>query len=162
MPIQWIDTPRTQGYQVRATISYPKVLTQFFAARKHGGKVKAKAAAEKAELQLIADANRQRRELGLLPLKAGAPKRPRQHVTGEAGLSVRWLESEGWLTLYFQGSWVAADGTRKATAYSAERHGVEGAAELALNARRHGRREPLATAEELAAIMASLRRHKVI
>jgi hypothetical protein len=127
MPIQRIDHGSTQGYQVRVG---PRdgVLTKFFAMRKHGGVRKALAAARAAELELS-------RYVEPPAAKTGPRERlSASNRSGLVGVRPRQLMFSDTPYLYFVATW-SVDGRPRATSYSAEKHGLLGALELAMRRR---------------------------
>lgn len=127
MPIQLIDSGSTLGYQVRVGPRHA-VLTKFFAVRKHGGRRKALAAAREAEMRLAKQAEAP-------AAKTGARIAPHANNTsGLVGVRPRLLLFSEVPYLYFVASW-SVGGRARSTSFSAEKHGVLGALELAMKRR---------------------------
>jgi len=127
MPIQLIDHGSTQGYQVRVG-PRKAALTKFFAVRKHGGPRKALAAARAAESRLA--------KLAQPPSPKKGPRRQvaTNNTSGLVGVRPRYLLFSDTPYLYFVASW-SVDGKPRCTSYSAEKHGLLGALELAMKRR---------------------------
>jgi len=127
MAIQLIDHGSTQGYQVRVGPRHA-ALTKFFAVRKHGGPRKALAAARAAESQLA-------RQTEAPASRTGARRQaPANNTSGVVGVRPRYVVFSDVPYLYFVASW-SVDGKPRCTSFSAEKHGLLGALELAMRRR---------------------------
>ena len=127
MAIQFIDHGSTHGYQVRVGPRHA-ALTKFFAVRKHGGPRRALAAARAAEAEL---AKQTEAAIG----RTGARRRaPANNTSGLVGVRPRYVMFSDAPYLYFVASW-SVNGKPRCTSYSAEKHGLLGALELAMKRR---------------------------
>ena len=124
MAIQLIDHGSTQGYQVRVGPRHA-ALTKFFAVRKHGGPRKALAAARAAEVELATRTE-------ATSARTGARRQaPANNTSGVVGVRPRYVVFSDMPYLYFVASW-SVGGKPRCTSFSAEKHGLLGALELAM------------------------------
>lgn len=118
---------KVTGYQLRVDGGGPGN-TKFFAAKKHGGPLKARLAAE----EMI-------RSLGLpKPQKRGGSEQGRvtkTSATGAAGIRFHWTAGELAPVLRVIASWIDKRGKARNTSYSVERNGLDGALDKAIAAR---------------------------
>ncbi|HEY9067528.1 MAG TPA: hypothetical protein VIO33_21275 [Burkholderiaceae bacterium] len=127
MAIQFIDHGSTQGFQVRVGPRHA-ALTKFFAVRKHGGARRALAAARAAETELA-------RHAEASAGRTGARRRaPANNTSGLVGVRPRYVVFSDVPYLYFVASW-SVNGKPRCTSFSAEKHGLLGALELAMQRR---------------------------
>jgi len=127
MAIQFIDHGSTQGFQVRVGPRHA-ALTKFFAVRKHGGPRRALAAARAAEAELV-------RRSAAMSGKTGARRQvPTNNTSGLVGVRPRYVVFSDVPYLYFVASW-SVNGKPRCTSFSAEKHGLLGALELAMKRR---------------------------
>jgi len=127
MSIQRIESGSTNGFQVRVGPRHAS-LTKFFAVRKYGGARKALAEARAAEVALQRDA---------------APTSPRvgpritaqaNNTSGLIGVRPRYTMFSDTPYLYFVASW-SKHGKAHSTSFSAEKHGMLGALQMAMEKR---------------------------
>lgn len=127
MAIQRIEHGSTRGFQVRVG-PRDATHTKFFAYRKHGGQRKALAAARAAEAALI-------EQFGAPTSRTGARLRLAvNNSSGLVGVRPRCVVYSDEPYLYFVASW-SVKGRPCCTSYSAEKHGLLGALEMAMRKR---------------------------
>lgn len=116
-----------EGYQLRINGGGPG-LSKFFAARKLGG-------AEKA----LRAARRTAREMGLPKTRKRGGSQPGRLLstsrTPAAGIRFEWTRFALSTVLYVVATWRGPKGRPCSTRYSVDRHGVEGALDLAIESR---------------------------
>lgn len=127
MPIQTINNGSTQGYQVRVG-TRDKAMTKFFAWRKYGGAEKALDMARDAEMTL-------RKQAGPVALRTG-PRllAPSNNTSGLVGIRPHYAVFSDQPYLYFAVSW-SEEGRPRSTSFSAQKHGLIGAVQLAMEKR---------------------------
>jgi hypothetical protein len=124
MPIQHINHGSTVGYQVRVGPRHAS-MTRFFAVRKYGGARKALAQARLAEDELRKIAGPTSPRTGARIVTAS------NNTSGLIGIRPRYVMFSDHPYLYIVASW-SKNGRACSTSFSAERHGLVGAIELAM------------------------------
>lgn len=127
MAIQRIEHGSTNGYQVRVGPRHAS-LTKFFAVRKYGGIRKALAEARAAEVVMRDEAP------PTSPRRGPRSTAQANNTSGLIGVRPRYSLFSAKPYLYFVASW-SKGGKAFATSYSAEKHGVLGALQLAMKRR---------------------------
>lgn len=130
MPIQHINSGSTIGYQVRVGPRHASI-TRFFAVRKYGGPRKALAKARLAEAELRKVAEPTSARTGARRLVGS------NNTSGLVGIRPRHLMFSDHPYLYIVASW-SHHGKACSTSFSAERHGLIGAVQLAMERREKG------------------------
>ena len=130
MSIQPIHSGSTQGFQVRVGPRHA-TLTKFFASRLHGGEAKALAKARKAEKAL-------QKQFGP-KLERSGPRllAPSNNTSGLVGIRPSYAVFSDEPYLYFAVSW-SEGGRQRCTSYSAQKHGLLGALQMAMDRREKG------------------------
>jgi hypothetical protein len=127
MPIQHINHGSTHGYQVRVGPRHA-ALTRFFAVRKYGGARKALAQARAAETEL------QKSAPSISPREGPRVVAQANNTSGLIGIRPRYVQFSEHPYLYFVASW-SLNGKPRSTSFSAERHGMLGALQMAMERR---------------------------
>ena len=130
MPIQTINSGSSQGYQVRVGPRHA-TLTKFFASRLHGGDVKALAKARKAERAM------QKHAVPVESRSGPRSREPSNNTSGLVGIRPSYVVFSDTTYLYFAVSW-SEGGRARCTSFSAEKHGLLVALQMAMDRREKG------------------------
>ncbi len=140
MPVQFINSARTYGYQAR--VGQKQGDTKFFACVKYGGEKAAEAAARAYERRMLIT----RYGSETPPWSSGYRVNvQRNNLSGIPGISAvyRWSnkldKSKGYPVLYFTATWFdKKQRKQRRVAYSTEKNGLLGALTMALEQRARG------------------------